>query len=154
MTCCRVGGLRAPSCCINLQIFSDDARTATLPPVPSSSPHPHSQSSLPMPHSCWMGDSDAHQVSRVASFLQVFHLPACPERWKTHQRRAGFQLLSSDICDHELVMFYGCDKKRCLSVSLVLFVFFQFIICNFLSAVNSACLLFLDEWREDLKAET
>lgn len=56
----------SPSCCINLQIFSDDAKTVTLPRVPSLPLHLHIPPlsvSLPMPRSRRMGDSDTQQVS-------------------------------------------------------------------------------------------
>lgn len=73
-----VWGHRAPSCCINLQIFSDDAKTVTLPPVPSasSSPHPSSLSCFsPMPRSCRMGDSITQQVKTLlSSFSSSFSL--------------------------------------------------------------------------------
>lgn len=34
----EMGSAERPSCCINLQIFSDDAKTLTLPPVPALPP--------------------------------------------------------------------------------------------------------------------
>lgn len=108
------GGLRVPSCCINLQIFSDDARTATLPPVPSPSSSPHPSTLRASPDASRSSDGrQRHTAGKPGRRLVVIFFLRCMlpfiHCWQwvctiCHCWQTYFELLCvSVIC--------GCCKK-------------------------------------------